>query len=171
MTVDNLVDLTQFEETSMPSEPFDLGLLLRQTAEARRPDALARQIGLTINIPSEHEIMVHVSPWAVRRILENTIADAITYTAPGGRIEVSIDTEPDDCSAFIRTTGTWPPVVFRSASNVTDALLTPSVMGLALSQRLARAMNAGLIFSNGPVEGTTVRLRLPAARQPETEPT
>src|ERR1700677_754636 len=50
-TVDNLVDLTQFQEQLMPAEPIDLGQLLRQTAEARRHDAEARQINLTIGIP------------------------------------------------------------------------------------------------------------------------
>jgi signal transduction histidine kinase len=170
MTVDNLVDLTQFEATSMPAEPIDLGALLRQTAEAKRPDASARQISLTINIPTGCDTMVHANPWAARRILENKIADAISYTAPGGRIEVSTDTERDDCSAVISTTGIWPPGAFRSASDAASAMLTPSVMGLALSQRLARAMNARLVFSNGPGEGTTVRLRLPAAVRPGGEP-
>jgi signal transduction histidine kinase len=124
-TVDNLVDLTQFDATSLPAEQINLGSLLRQTAEAKRQDAAARQIRLTINIPADGAAMAHANPWAARRILENKIADAIRYTAPG-------------------------------------VVLTPSVMGLALSQRLAKAMNAGLVVNNGPGEGTTVRLRLPA---------
>ena len=37
-------------------------------------------------------------------------------------------------------------------------------------ERLARAMNARLVFSNRPDEGTTVRLRLPAAARPGSEP-
>jgi signal transduction histidine kinase len=170
MTVDNLVDLTQLAETEMPAESVDLGMLLRQTAEAKLPDASARQISLTINIPSDRGAMVHANPWAARRILENKIADAIAYTAPGGRIEVSTHSEQHDCSAVISTTGSWPPGAFRSASDGTGAPLTPSVMGLALSQRLARAMNARLVFSNRPDEGTTVLLQLPAAARPGTEP-
>jgi signal transduction histidine kinase len=166
MTVDNLVDLVQFEGKSMPAGPVDLGMLLRQTAEAKRPDASARQISLTINIPLDAEAMVHANPWAARRILENKIADAITYTAPGGRVEVSTATEQNDCLAVISATGTWTPGAFQTANDVTGALLTPSDMGQALSQRLARAMNARLVFSSGPDEGTTVRLRLPAAARP-----
>jgi signal transduction histidine kinase len=160
------VDLVQFEGKSMPAGPVDLGMLLRQTAEAKRPDASARQISLTINIPLDAEAMVHANPWAARRILENKIADAITYTAPGGRVEVSTATEQNDCLAVISATGTWTPGAFQTANDVTGALLTPSDMGQALSQRLARAMNARLVFSSGPDEGTTVRLRLPAAARP-----
>jgi signal transduction histidine kinase len=170
MMVDNLVDLTQLDATSIPAEHINLGLLLRQTAEAKRPDASARQISLTINIPSDCDTMVHANSWAARRILENKISDAISYTAPGGQIEVSTDTQPDDCSAVISTTSTWPPGAFQSLSDAASAVLTPSVMGLALSQRLAVAMNARLVVSNGPGEGTTVRLRLPVAARSGTEP-
>jgi signal transduction histidine kinase len=171
MMVDNLVDLTQFEAKPMPAERISLGSLLRQTAEAKRSDASARQINLTINIPADGDTMVHANSWAARRILENKIADAISYTAPGGQIEVSTDTQSDDCSAVISTTTTWPPGAFRSTSDAPSPVLTPSVMGLALSQRLALAMNARLVVSNGPGEGTTVRLRLPVAARPSTEPT
>jgi signal transduction histidine kinase len=170
MMVDNLVDLTQFDATSIPAERINLGSLLRQTAEAKRPDASARQISLTINIPATSDTMVQANSWAARRILENKIADAITYTAPGGQIEVSTDTQPDACSAVIATTSTWPPGAYRSTSDSPGAVLTPSVMGLALSQRLAQAMNAALVVSNGPGEGTTVRLRLPTVVRPEPKP-
>ena len=170
MTVDNLVDLIQFEETVMPAEPVDLGMLLRQTAEAGRPDASARQISLTINIPPDGDAMAQANPWAARRILENKIADAITYTAPGGTIEVSTDTGRDGCSAVISASGSWPAGAYHLMSDTPGAMLTPSFMGLALSQRLARAMNGRLLFSNRPGEGTTVRLRLPAAVRPATGP-
>ncbi len=166
MTIDNLVDLTQFDGKPVPGEKLDLGLLLRQTAEARRQDASARQINLTIDIPPNAEAMVDANPWATRRILENKLTDAITYTAPGGRIEVSTDAGGEECSAVIATTGAWPPSLLRSADDVTDALLTPSTMGLVLSQRLAQAMNARLVFSSGPNEETTVRLCLPAVARP-----
>ena len=168
-TVDNLVDLTQFEEHAMPAEPVDLGQLLRQTADARRQDASARQIALTINIPAGRDAIADANPWAVRRILENKIADAITYTPPGGRIEVSTIIEKHHVTAVIAATGTWPAGAVYAANDPDGALLMPSVMGLALSQRLARSMGARLVFSNGNGEGTTVRLRLPAASREEPD--
>ena len=167
-TIDNLVDLTQFEDQAMPAEPIDLGLLLRQTADAHRADAHARQISMTVDIPSDQEAMVEVNPWALRRILENKVADAITYTPPGGRIAIGLETGPGSRTAVIAATGTWPAGAFQSASDRNHALLMPSIMGLALSQRLARAMGTRLVFSNGPDEGTTVRLPLRAAAQTET---
>jgi len=169
-TIDNLVDLTQFDEHAMPAERVDLGGLLRQAVESGREDARARQISVTIDIPSDHDRAVHTNPWALRRILENKIADAITYTPPGGHIDISTEMISDHVSAVIAATGRFPPGAMRSTNDLNVVPLMPSVMGQELSQRLADAIDARLLFSNGPGDGTTVRLLLPSvvARRVET---
>ena len=146
-TVDNLVDLTEIDDRLMPAEPLDLGKLLRQTADAGRPDAAARQISLTIDV-SQNAPAVLANQWAVRRILENKLADAIAYTAPGGGISVSTAIEGAHLSAIIASTSKWPPAAMRSAADLDATPLMPSVMGQALSQRLARARwNGRWLFS------------------------
>jgi signal transduction histidine kinase len=162
-TVDNLVDLTQLDDRSMPPETIDLARLLPHVVEASRFDAVARQTILTIEIPSCVDLVVRANGWGLRRILENKIADAITNTPPGGRVDIGVLAEPDHRTVVIAATGTWPPGAFESAADTNRALLMPAVMGLALSQRLAKMMGAQLVFAQGPGEGTTVRLRLPAA--------
>jgi signal transduction histidine kinase len=168
-TVDNLVDLTQFEGRSLAAQAFDLAMLLRQTAESRRQDAAARQIVLTIDIPSGVHPIAVANPWAARRILENQIGDSIIYTAPGGRIVVSTATGENHVEAVVSATGSWPPGAIQAASDPEIAPLMPSIMGLALSQRLARAIGAQLVFSSGPGEGTTARLLLPTSARAEPE--
>lgn len=168
-TVDNLVDLTQFDAAPMPLQTIDLGDLSRQTAEAMRHDAAARQIALTIDIPENRDLLASANPWAARRILENKIDDAITYTPPGGRVRVSVSAEEDAVSAVVMWTGRWPAGAVQASGDPAVAPLMPSIMGLALSQRLARAMGARLIFGNATDEGTMVTLRLPAAARPETD--
>ncbi len=166
-TIDNLVDLTQFEAKSIRAEPFDLGMLLRQMVEADRPGAAARQIGLTLTLAPLP--LVHANPWAVRRIVENLLADAITHTAPGGRVAVHVTGQHGHVRVAITDTGTRPPGAFQAAHEASVERLMPSVMGLVLSQRLARAMNARLVFSMGPGEETMARLFLPVARRSEPE--
>ena len=161
-TVDNLVDLTQLEDRTMPAETVDLGMLLRQTVEAMRRDAAIRQIDLSIEISSTASATVHANAWALRRILENTIGDAIAYTAPGGIVMARIDACDGAVSAVISDSGTRPPGALQSAAESDIGRLMPSVMGLALSQRLAHAVGAGLAFGTGPGELTTARLTLPA---------
>lgn len=166
LTIDNLVDLTRSDEPAPPIEPVDLSGLLKVTTEARRQDAAARQIRLTLAPLDDGKLMVSANVWALRRILENKLADAITYTAPGGRIEIAAesDADADACAVVIQATGSWPPAALQLASDPMSMLLTPSAMGLALSHRLARAIGARLEFSSGPGVGTTIRLQMKRAR-------
>jgi signal transduction histidine kinase len=163
MTVDNLVDLTQFDAAPIPPQTIDLGHLLRQTAETMRHDSAARQIALVIDIPEDLNLLASANPWAVRRILENKIDDAITYTPPGGRVCVSASADEESVSAIVVWTGTWPAGAIQATGDPAVAPLMPSIMGLALSRRLALAMGARLSFGNVPDDGTIVTLRLPAA--------
>jgi signal transduction histidine kinase len=166
VTVDNLVDLTQLDTMSFAPEPFDLGLLTRQIMEARRRDAAERQITLSMRVladpVSTDTAVVHANQWAVRRILENKIGDAIAYTAPGSHIAINVIPGPAEHEVVITAPpGAWPAGAFQSATGSTTPL-APSAMGLALSQRLARAIGARLSFASGPDQTSIVRLALPA---------
>lgn len=160
-TVDNLVDLTQFENRALPPEIFDLGVLLRRTVESLRPDARARQIELIMETAQGLEPLAFANPWAVRRILENKVADAISFTPPGGRIVARAGRRDNLVFAEIVTPASWP-VGALLQPDASDPLPTsPSLMGLALSQRLTNAIGGRLMFSASGREGTTVHLWLP----------
>lgn len=162
-TIDNLIDLTQFEDRTLNPETLDLGVLLRRTVETLRPDARARQIELVMETAPEHELLVFASPWAVRRILENKIADAISFTMPGGRIATRAVRRENEVFAEIVTPGSWPAGVTPKPGTQDLVPMSPSLMGLALSQRLAKAIGARLAFNITSHEGTAVRLWLPGA--------
>ena len=164
-TVDNLVDLTQLEGRHLPPETVDLGTLLRQAVEARRRDAAARQIELSLHIPTAPPAQIHANPWAVRRILENVVGDAIAYTAPGGTVAARLDLNQDRVAAEISDTGTRPPGALNLATDPDLGRLMPSVMGIALSHRLARASGATLSYGTGGGGQTVARLTCAAADQ------
>jgi signal transduction histidine kinase len=109
--------------------------------------------------------MVSADQWALRRILENKIADAISYTAPGGLVEIAVVREQGWHVVEIVTSGSWPPGALEAAANPDRAMLMPAAMGLALSHRLARTMGASLVFTGGAGEATTIRLRLPTTEK------
>ena len=162
--VDNLVDLTQLDGMALPREPFDLGALTRQITEARRRDAADRQITLTISVAETAGAppFTRSNQWAVRRILENKIGDAIASTAPGGRIAVSVLDGPEEHAVVINSSSAaWPLKHFDPSLTP----LAPSAMGLALSQRLALAIGGRLAFSGGSADQAVVRLTLPVVRE------
>ena len=161
-TVDNLVDLTQLEGQALPPEPIDLGMIARQVAEAHRADAQGRQIQLKVDIAEIPSCLGHANPWAVRRILENLIGDAIAFTAPGGCIEVKTKMTGRQASALVLDPGSRPLDRVLASNDAETGRLLPSVMGLALSQRLARGIGATLSFSSPSGAGTVACLILAA---------
>ena len=91
--------------------------------------------------PSRSELANHIvnaNPWAIRRILENKIADAITYTAPGGHVAVSTAIEANHVSVVIAATGRWPAGVLHLVSDANIASLTPSASGRLTETRITR---------------------------------
>ena len=161
-TIDNLVDLTQFGEEPIPVEPIDLGCLLREVADASQRDAAARQIALTANVlPSA--VQVQGNSWAVRRILENLLADAIGYTPPGGRIDVRIALDETHATVVISDTGARPPGVLLSQSASEIERLVPAQMGMVLCRRLSDAIGGRLIVHCNSNDETTARLTLAIA--------
>jgi two-component system sensor histidine kinase EvgS len=166
--VDNLVDLTQLDTITLPPEPFDLGALTRQTVEGRRRDAVERQIALTFRLdggrPDAGPTIVNINQWAVRRILENKVSDALAYTSPGGRISIDIVPGNENHQVVITTSeASWPPGVFQPDDDRSGMPLAPSAMGLVLSQRLSRAIGASLTFATASDRGSTVRLAVPVS--------
>ena len=163
-TVDNLVDLTQIEEKQFPPEAINPGMILRQAVEAQRADASARQIDL--HVSPHQDSLVYANPWALRRIAENLLADAILHTAPGEQILIEIMNKTNNVQAAITHNGLRPPGAWRIQNENDIERLTPSVMGVALSQRLARDMGLRLLFTSAPENNrTTVRLCLPMLSQ------
>jgi signal transduction histidine kinase len=173
-TLENLIELSRIDERQLQPQEIDLTRLLRQLADAAQPEAAEQQIALAFAaVPA---LLVSADPAALRRILDNLIANAIKFTDAGGSIDVTVAATPDGVTATVRDTGIGMP------REVLDALGTPFFQGdssatrryegmgtgLALSMRLAGALSARLVFESAPGQGTTVHLRLPSPTSPAT---
>jgi signal transduction histidine kinase len=105
----------------------------------------------------------------LRRILDNLLANAVRITPPGGTVSVSVARSADTVTASVSDTGKGlPPELTQGLQwdglrGNEDALEATGGTGLALSDRLARAMNGRLTAHNQPSSGATVSLTLPAA--------
>jgi signal transduction histidine kinase len=170
-TVDNLIDLTQVDDRTMRTRPMDLTALLHQAVEASRAVAAERQIVLSLMVPDTTLPPVMADGWALRRIVDNLVANGIKFTEPGGSVEVSASRVSGGIAATIKDTGAgMPPEVLRQigepffqADTGIARRFEGMGTGLALSLRLAAVMGARLSFDSTPGHGTAAKLVLAAA--------
>jgi signal transduction histidine kinase len=170
-TIDNLLDLTQIEDRKLRRQTIDIETIARDAAEGARAAASERQISIALSPAAEVGQAAAIGDsWAMRRILDNLLANAVRLTPPGGTISVSIGRSADTVTASVSDTGRGlPPELTHDLDEaapptVGEALPATGGTGLVLSNRLAQAMNGRLTAHNQPDSGATVSLTLPAAQ-------
>jgi signal transduction histidine kinase len=165
-TIDNLIDLTQIKEHKLKRQTIDIATIARDAAESAGATARERQV--TVVMSGEPETKAVGDSWAMRRILDNLLANALRLTPPGGTVSVAVSRAEGSVTASVSDTGRGLPHALteefqeNAAESDGSALTTTGATGLALSSRLARAMNGRLTARNGPDVGATVSLSLPA---------
>lgn len=169
-TIENLTDLTGINNRLIHIEPVDLDTLLHEACDAMKALAAERNIAITFDTSRGERSVATGDAWAIRRIVDNLIANALEFSPPGSMIELSTETDRKSVEIIVRDTGVgMSEAVLRRLTKphpddddgfVEDVGSTGS--GLTLSRRLADAMHAELLFDSQLGTGTTVKLRLPA---------
>ena len=166
-TIDNLIDLTHFQEHALQRQTVDVATIARDAAAAAGATARERQV--TVVMSGECESRAVGDSRAMRRILDNLLANAVRFAPPGGRVSVVVNREAGSVTASVSDTGKGlPPGMTEALQEYgmeTDGLNgfpTEGGTGLALCNRLARAMNGQLIARNMPGSGAMVTLSLPS---------
>jgi signal transduction histidine kinase len=169
-TIDNLIDLSQIKERALQQQTVDIATIARDAAETAGPAARERQVTVALTAQDDADATKAIGDsWAIRRILDNFLANAVRLTPPGSTVSVSVHRDEDTVTASVSDTGKGlPPEVtgdFHKDAPATDGRSLPENggAGLALSSRLARTMNGRVTARNDPGSGATVSLSLPAA--------
>ena len=169
-TIDNLIDLTQIEERKLRRQTIDIALIARDAAESAGPSARDNQVTVALaDVGEAAETRAIGDSWAIRRILDNFVANAVRVTPPGGTVSLSVNRLADTVTASVSDSGKGlPPELtqfFHEDASTTEGSAVSSTggAGLALSSRLARTMNGKVIAHNHPGTGAMVSLSLPAA--------
>jgi signal transduction histidine kinase len=169
-TIDNLIDLSQIEDRTLQSQTVDLATIARDAAETASTTARERQV--TVELTGETDAgegLAIGDSWAIRRILDNFLANAVRLTPPGGAVSVRVSRSDHVVTASVSDTGNGLPAAmtrdFHEDAPAADGSALPETggAGLALSSRLARTMNGKVIACNQPGSGAMVSLTLPAA--------
>jgi len=168
-TIDNLIDLMQLEDHQLQRESVDIGHVLRQTVDAARPLADSRQILVVIDDTGASGYSAQGDGWAIRRIVENLLTNALKFSPPGSVVELGAEMSGQGTVITIRDMGNGipAPVLSRLTAPETgpESSLSRYVgglgAGLTLCRGLAREMGAVLSFDSEAGSGTTVTLLLP----------
>lgn len=94
--INDILDLAKVEEgqITLSPEPIDLNAVIGSTLNLMQPRAIAKRHALSAAAgPDSHRVLADLR--ALKQILFNLIANAIQFTDPGGKIEISVAPQDD----------------------------------------------------------------------------
>ena len=133
------------------------------------PELRRRELSFTCD-PGDPSIVVRADPEKLRQVLVNLLANAMKFTAPGGRIGVGVVRDGDRVRVWVSDTGIGIPPeqlerVFEPFFQLDHGMTRSHSgmgLGLAIARDFARAMGGELRLESRPGRGTTASLELPA---------
>ena len=175
--VGDLLDLGRIESgIEAPHEPVDLVPLVRETQAALAPQAEAKRIALTVDVPDR--TVVSASPGRMRQVLLNLAGNAVKYTLDGGRVRVTLTIEPagaGDATPTARVSvadsgigipASALPYVFDKFYRVKSQAtrdIEGTGLGLAITRSLVEAHGGRIWAESQEGQGSTFTFTLPLA--------
>jgi PAS domain S-box-containing protein len=168
--IDDLIELARAESGHLEVEwrPLDIREAARELAEDYRAPAEAKQLRMRVEIPDEVPLVVSDSA-RIRQILGNLLSNAVKYTDRGELVVVVATREAGGSrwvTIGVRDTGVGIPEeqlsgLFREFSRPAAGDRHGAGLGLAISQRVARALAGRITVESVPGSGSTFTLWLP----------
>ncbi len=167
--VTDLLDVDAIEEGRFASnlEPCDLATLVREGVETNLPQASHKRIHVLAAETSTTAVRTDAK--AARQILDNLISNAVKYSPHGSTVRVEL-VEQDD-AAHIRVCDQGPGLSEEDQKNLFKKFCKLSAkptggessngLGLAIAQRLARALGGDIQCESQLGSGSTFILILP----------
>ena len=145
-------------------EPVDVALLVNETVEAFRAEAVAGEVSLRGRLAADLPA-VSADPAQLRRVLGNLIANALAHTRPGGTVAVEASRSPNSLVLTVRDDGSGIPAdllprVFDRFAKGPGS--TGSGLGLAIVRDLVEAHGGTVAAESAEGLGTAIRITLPA---------
>lgn len=176
--IEDLMELVRAEagQIEIRQAPTDIRGAGREIAEEYRAKAEAHGLSLEIAVPDEFPV-IESDGSRVRQILGNLLSNAVKYT-PAGRVTVRVDIREGGNApgpgrwATVDVSDTGPGIpreqlelLFQEFRRLETAGETRGAgIGLAISQRLARALGGDITVVSEVGAGSTFTLWLPLVR-------
>jgi signal transduction histidine kinase len=153
---------------------MDVRAMAREVSEDFRAEAEAKRLTLVLDESRPEPVIVHSDRARVRQVVSNLVSNAVKYTPAGGAIHILVEARPrpgDDDSEWIAidVADTGPGIspdqqatLFHEFARFDAGAAQGSGIGLAISERIARALGATISVRSDVGEGSTFTLWLPA---------
>jgi signal transduction histidine kinase len=175
--VNDILGLIRLEEgrASLVKKPIDMAHFLSHTAASMKHLAAMKGIDLKLGEPCGN-LWINADPDALEKIVGNVVANAIKFTPPEGRIDVTATHEGNMVTVRVADTGIGIPPeqlphIFDRFYQV-DGSATRRHQGLGLGLALVRELisrhGGDVSVSSDSGRGTTFVLRLPHLEGVET---
>jgi len=176
--IDDLLELARAEAGQLQLEfaPTDVREATREMTEEYRAQAEKAGLTLDLEVPDELSI-IESDPTRIRQAVSNLVSNAIKYTPGGGRVYVCV-TEDETPSrgrehgwvrVDIQDTGPGidpeqQKLLFQEFTRLDPGEKKGAGIGLAISQKIIRALDGEITVQSEPGQGSTFTLWLPLRR-------
>jgi signal transduction histidine kinase/ActR/RegA family two-component response regulator len=147
----------------------DLEDVIARAADVVRPAAVAKQVRLVLQEPSE--CLVHGDPERLQQIFWNLLSNAVKFTPTGGTVRVEVTREANSITVAVVDTGVgispgFAPFVFdrfRQADQTTTRAYGGLGLGLSIVKHLTE-LHGGTVTASSAGQGRGARfeVRIPA---------
>jgi two-component system phosphate regulon sensor histidine kinase PhoR len=171
--LDDILALSRMESRpeTLTKEPVDLAAVTRTSVEELRGRAQAA--GLELAVDAERRSRVVGDPDTLRRIVDNLLINAITYTPEGGRIDIAIAPQNGTAVLAVRDTGIGIPRedldrVFERFYRVDKARSRSAGgtgLGLAIVKHAVGLHGGTIEVESELAKGTRITVRIPLASE------
>lgn len=172
--VEELLDFSRMQtgRLSLVSQPMDVALILRESADMYKELAKKQEIELVLTAAAE-EIKVLGDKNRLKQVFINVIDNAVKYTEAGGQVLVNLDTEEACVRITVKDTGVGIPAedIDRVKEKFYKANKTVrgSGIGLAVADEIIKQHDGLLFIESIENVGTTVTVVLPIFEEPISE--
>jgi two-component system CheB/CheR fusion protein len=176
--VDDLLDMSRIKQGKVELRRRILAIapIVQEAIDDSRPFAMEAGHELVVSLPSQ-SLYVNGDAARVVQILNNLLGNAIKYTPPGGRIELTVRSEGDEVVMSVRDNGVGmatdllPEVFTMFMQIIPFPQEAPRSRGLGIGLALVRQLvelHGGTVqaMSEGVGHGSEFVVRLPRAEEP-----
>jgi len=176
--IQDVVDLEQAESLGTQSaSPFDLPALVEKVVKRNQGKAESQKLTMVYTEESRPAEQLRGHAVMVGQAIDNLITNAIKYTPPGGRIEITLAVEGEDALIRVKDTGYGIPKetlphLFRQFYRVHDPRtrhVQGTGLGLSLVQAIAQAHGGRVTVESEINVGSVFTLYLPLKPPPSSE--